>query len=297
MRNPRQNLSICLTSLIAVSIVRKTMIRSIAFTVGLTVMVLALTFPLDARAGSLYVVGTTVPEGFPPASTTLGILNTATGQITSIGSLSEPLGGLALAPNNTLYGLGFNGNLYTVNATTAALTLVGPTGVAQGSFSLGIASDGTLYNDSAGVVYTVNPNTGAATRLGSLGFATGAQIDGDASGNLYIVNNSNESLYSVSRTTGATTLIGPGTYTSINGMVFSDGTMYAIEVLGKYGIFSLNLTDGASTLISNYNPSIIGSILAAADIPSAQSVPEPSSFTLTVIASLALIGCRVVRSR
>jgi hypothetical protein len=80
-------------------------------------------------------------------------------------------------------------------------------------------------------------------------------------------------------------------------MVFSDGTMYAIEVLGTSGIFSLDLTDGASTLISNYNPSVIGSIVAAADIPSAQSVPEPSSFTLTVIASLALIGCRVVRSR
>jgi hypothetical protein len=211
MGNPRQNLSIFLTNLIAVRIMRKTMIRSIAFTVGLTATVLALTFPLNARAGSFYVVGTTEPLLNPPASgATLGILNAATGQITSIGSLSEPLGGLALAPNNTLYGLGFNGDLYTVNATTAALTLVGPTGVVQGDFSLGITSDGTLYNDSAGVVYTVNPSTGAATKLGPLGFETGAQINGDASGNLYIVNNSNDSLYSVSRTTGAATLIGPG---------------------------------------------------------------------------------------
>jgi hypothetical protein len=127
MRNRRQNLSIFLTSLIAVSIMSKTVIRSIAFTAGFTAMVLVLTFPLDARAGSRYVVGTTEPLMNPPASgATLGILDTATGQITSIGSLSEPLGGLALAANNTLYGLGFTGDLYAVNATTAALTLVKP---------------------------------------------------------------------------------------------------------------------------------------------------------------------------
>jgi hypothetical protein len=270
------------------------MIRSIAFAVGLPAMVLALSFSVDARAGSLYVVGTTEPEVVPPGSTTLGILNTATGQITSIGTTSQPLGGLALGPNHTLYGLGYNGDLYTVNATTAALTLVGPSGVVQFDFSLGVTSDGTLYNDSMGVVYTVNPHTGAAAKLGSLGFETGAQIAGDASGNLYIINNSNLSLYRVSRTTGAGTLIGPGTYSTINGMVFSGGTMDAIEVL-RTGVYSLNLTNGASTLISNYNQSIIGSILEAANISSA--VPEPSSFTLTVIASLALIGCRVVRSR
>ncbi len=90
MRNRRQNLSIFLTSLIAVSIMSKTVIRSIAFTAGFTAMVLVLALPLDARAGSLYVVGTTEPLMNPPASgATLGILDTATGQITSIGSLSE----------------------------------------------------------------------------------------------------------------------------------------------------------------------------------------------------------------
>jgi hypothetical protein len=266
------------------------MCRSKALKLGLAAILIAAAFPVRTRASSLYVEGVANPGG-PPGSSALGILNTTTGQITAIGSTSEALGGLAYGPNGVLYGLGFNGDIYTVNTATAALTLVGATGVVQGSFSLGSTSDNTLYNDSAGVVYTVNPNTGLATQLGSLGFVTGAQIDGDASGNLYIIDNSNHSLYSVSRSTGATTLIGAGSYGTINGMAFTDGTMYAIEDFGT-GIYSLNLTNGQGTLLSNYDQSIIGAIDAAAPVLS-QSVPEPSSIVLAGIAVVALIDCGI----
>lgn len=253
---------------------------------GLLVTATAFGVPAVARAGSIYV------EGYNSA---LGTLNPTTGVITEIGSTSVKLGGLAFGANGKLYGLGLDENLYLVNTATAALTLIGPCPVdltPGGGGSLGNASDGTLYAVGTGVVSTVNPNTGALTTLGNLGFTTGADINGDANGNLYIIRNTTESLYSVSPTTGAGTLIGPGTYDTVFGMAFSDGTMYAMQFQGT-GIYALNLATGSGTLVSNYDPSIIGSIYTAA--AQVQSVPEPSGFVLLGTAGIALISLRVLR--
>ena len=129
------------------------------------------------------------------------------------------------------------------------------------------------------------------TTLGSLGFNTGADINGDASGHLYIIDNSNQSLYSVSPTTGASTLVGSGNYGTIAGVAFTDGTMYAMQFSTGNGIYALNLSTGAATLVSSYTPSIIGSIDTAAAAIS--SVPEPSGFMLLGTVALILIGMRL----
>jgi hypothetical protein len=99
------------------------------------------------------------------------------GVITDIGPANQSIRGLAFDSNhNILYGVaGFE--LYTVNTTTGATTLVGPTGVAN--IRSGIAYDNatnTLYmnlGDGGGgdSLYTLNTITGAATLVGANGVA------------------------------------------------------------------------------------------------------------------------------
>jgi len=260
---------------------------------GLLLTVLTIGNPSVATAGQIYV------EGY---NSELAILDPTTGAITEIGatlngSTLVKLGGMAFSASGTLYGLGLDNNLYTVNTATAALTLIGPAPVsfANGG-SMGNTSNGAIYAVGDGVVYTYNPNTGAFTNIGNLGFNTGADINGDGSGNLYIIQNANESLYRVNPLTGQGTLIGPGNYGGVFGMAFSNGAMYAMQFEGT-GIYALDLATGSDTLVSNYNPSIIGSIYTAA--AQISSVPEPSAITMSVIAGLTLAGyygCRRLKA-
>jgi len=125
-----------------------------------------------------------------------------------------------------------------------------------------------------------------------MGVVTNSNPSGDSGTNLFIIGGND--LYSVDRSTGAATLIGPGTYSEIFGLAFTNNTMYAIEASGT-GIFALNLTNGNSTLVSNYDPSIVGKVEAAAAFTFA-SVPEPSSVLLPGLGGLGLL-CWRWRSR
>ena len=66
-----------------------------------------------------------------------------------------------------------DGNLYSVSATTAALTLIGNTGIAGAWADIAFAPNGTLYGftDSAALtptLYTIDPGTAAVTPIGPL---------------------------------------------------------------------------------------------------------------------------------
>lgn len=92
---------------------------------------------------------------------------------TFIGTLDFGIDGLDFNANDVLYGLSQTYyNLYAIDQTTAAPTLLGPTGLTSQNVLGGLtfSSDGTLYaalNDS---LYTLNPNTGAATLIGPIGY-------------------------------------------------------------------------------------------------------------------------------
>ena len=89
---------------------------------------------------------------------------------TSFGGTGEALEALAFGPNGTLYGLGkLDGNLFTINPNSAALTLVGNVGVTLGSPVGALAFDpaGVLYATLDDKLYTLSTTTGAATPVGS----------------------------------------------------------------------------------------------------------------------------------
>jgi len=108
---------------------------------------------------------------------------TPTGVITGVGGTGHSFGGLAYDnASSILYGTASDNNLYRINTTTGAATLVGALGISP-SNSDDIAIDpltGTLYLNAQNThsLYTVNTSTGAATLVGANGPTEGRGIDG-----------------------------------------------------------------------------------------------------------------------
>lgn len=110
-----------------------------------------------------------------------GIIDYDSQTRTTIGTASTVMVALGVTADNKLYGIGRDGNLYSIDTTTGAETLVGPTGVT------GIANDyGQFYQQTGEIdpasntfywcekdvdtqaekLYTVDLTTGTATEIG-----------------------------------------------------------------------------------------------------------------------------------
>lgn len=165
-------------------------------------------------------------------------------------------GALTFAPNpsltNNLQGFGSTtagmflvdgfGNLNSVNPTTGASTLIGPTGVTQG-LGAGVlstsADSSTLFwvNNGSGVagLYRLNTSTGAATLLGPTGNGAGSGV--------------------------------------VEAMLFQGGTLWAslgFNIGPAYG--TLDTTTGAETIVTR---NVVGIITALAPSP-LSAVPQPT---------------------
>jgi hypothetical protein len=108
-------------------------------------------------------------------TSTIFQFTTTAGSGTTVGTTGGVAGldGLAFNSADVLYGLGQDpqNNLYTVNQTTGALTLIGATGVSGSSAIGGLDFLGsTLFGVINSSLYTINTSTGAATLIGSTGF-------------------------------------------------------------------------------------------------------------------------------
>ena len=93
--------------------------------------------------------------------------------ITSYGGLNPSMDGLDFNGSDVLYGISqTSANLFTINQTTGATTVVGATGFTSSSGLSGLTytSDGTLYGVINNALYTINTSTGAATLVGAIGF-------------------------------------------------------------------------------------------------------------------------------
>jgi len=92
---------------------------------------------------------------------------------TFVGTLEFGIDGLDFNADDVLYGLSQTSyNLYIINQTTAAPTLVGPTGLISWNVLGGLtfSSDGTLYAALNDALYTLDPATGAASLIGPIGY-------------------------------------------------------------------------------------------------------------------------------
>lgn len=149
-------------------------------------------------AGVYYTAGGLGNGGLSTINPTTGVL-TAGPDITP----NDDVRGLAFSPSDVLYatiasGGGSSANLYTINVSTGATTLIGAVGIMQG---LTFSSSGTLYgwsnviglvtiDPTTGVVTDVNPSVGSADNIQTLAFSPGGVLYGGSQAVLYTINTS-----------------------------------------------------------------------------------------------------------
>ncbi|MGB9390671.1 MAG: hypothetical protein WCB70_11910, partial [Xanthobacteraceae bacterium] len=140
-----------------------------------------------------------------------GVLDLNTGVFTELGDMGQRLVGLGVGPGGVLYGAAYSGggygaynspNLYTVNPTNGALTLVNNT-FSAGFYDFGSTATGLYADGSDGNLYSINPNTGAATLVGPTLLEN---FMSTGSSTLYVTGPND--LHSINTTTGAATLVG-----------------------------------------------------------------------------------------
>ena len=233
-----------------------------------------------------------------------GTMDAGTGAFTQIGPLtSDPIGGLASGPNGSLLGVSFGGNLESIDPATGAISVIGATGLgpalATAAFATGQLG-GTVYEtDGSNNLYTINTTTGIASQIGATGLpqcpsVTNPDDIGDeslfgANGELYLTFDAFNAvtnavvyapeLYQLNPTTGAATLIGATAF-GLDAALQVNGTVYGFA--SDNTVLSLNVTNGATTFITNYDPNAI-------DVLGAAAVPEPASFGLAAIGIAAVL--------
>jgi hypothetical protein len=117
---------------------------------------------------------------FSTDGTFLYTLDLSSGAATQLGQLGTQILSIAWQ-NGTLYGLGSDGYLYTIDPTTANTTYVGDTGILskQNLLSAGLtAYNGHLYTQginyvtpSSSTLFSINPSNAAANQIGLIGLS------------------------------------------------------------------------------------------------------------------------------
>jgi hypothetical protein len=221
------------------------------------------------------------------ASNNLGTVDIATGTVTVIGNMgNDTMTDLAYDPSGKLFGISF-GNLYRINPTTAAATLIGNTGL-SGANALVFGTNGTLYlaanNDTR--LFTVNTATGASTALGTTGFNSAGDLAFN-NGALYMSSSTDQLIRINLSGTVSGTVVGPFGFSNVFGLATAaNGVLYGVA---GTQIFSTNTATGAGTAVLNYS----GHGLAAANgttffTEAGAQVPEPG--VGAILAGVAVTG-------
>jgi hypothetical protein len=245
---------------------------------------------INANAELVYGVSDQLGELVSFDSATPGTVLTAhalTGMVSG-----EQIRGIDVI-GSTLYGLGDQNHLYTIDPASGSCTMIGSgfspvlNGIDYG-FNAGTSQ---LYVSSdLGQNLTINPTTGAATAGANY---TGAVIDALAYNYVntlfYGVSAVDHSLYQVNPVTGATTLVGPTGVAFVDRVGFdisgATGTPYfSGTVGGQTEFFTVNLTTGAMTLVGAVGTP--GEFSSGLDSIAVAAIPEPSTVALLAVGGL-----------
>jgi len=152
--------------------------------------------------------------------------------------------------------------LYVLDSQTGASTLVGSYGVV-GVLAQDFSPDGILYaifrgGSTSAQLATVDVHTGVATPIGS---PAGVPLEAMAfapDGILYAANFNTNDLYTVSRSTGAATFVGPLGFGWIMDMAWDPANSAMLAIASQQGcvgasssLYSINLASGAGTLVTD----------------------------------------------
>jgi hypothetical protein len=295
--------------------VNPTLIASLAFALATTV----------AKADPLvYVVN---------GSQQFGTINLTTGAFQQVGpTVSEPgYFGLAAAPNGSLVTFAYSSNVYSINPSTGAPTLLGPSGLADcttpsspcgptSNASLGGLNGKTYATDFQNNLYRVDPITGVAALIGATGIQSIPFVPGSlnpdgtinfydeaifgAGGKLY--ETFDAFVFDLTSFSVVSTVVDPALYeidpsTGLATLVgYTDLGIGAVaNVSGTYYAFndqtsqisSLDLSNGNTSFIGNFDPAA-GVIQGASPVPT----PEPTSLAL-VGTGLVAVATRLRKAR
>lgn len=213
---------------------------------------------------------------------TLCTINTATAAITAIGALGVgyDFGDLAFDTNsNTMYMVNGRGNvpsnLYTVNLTTGAATLVGSTGQIEVFGLVFDGQTGNLYaSQSTGATgfMSINTGTGLGTMIGDPGINLDGMTHVGSTGDLVGMLAGPGSLHSINRATGAATQVSAGAgFVDNNGLAWlaADNNIYSVDWSGNFFRYDVGNSYALTTIATG-----IGSFDGLA---STAPVPEPAT--------------------
>lgn len=186
---------------------------------------------------------------------------------------------------NLLWGFAMFGKLYSINPESGDMTFIGPT-----SASRGIAYDGSILFGSSGThLFEIDPATGQDSLIGAMGnYGYMGGISCDAGGNMYGFDTGDDNFYTINKITGIATVIGPLGYNFSGEQDMSFDKETNICYISGYssnalkGLFTVDVSTGAATLIYNYQDEdkIYGFAIPEIPMPGG---PPPEDFVATYI--------------
>ncbi|MBA2722622.1 MAG: PEP-CTERM sorting domain-containing protein [Methylibium sp.] len=226
---------------------------------------------------------------FSDSSGRLGIIDVVTGELTTVGNMSQTMTDLAFSPSGELFGTTF-GALWRIDTTNAATTFVG--NHSSNVNSLVFGSDGTLYAAS-NTLYTLDPSNAAATTVGSIPFSSAGDL-AFVGGELYLstVFSGTNDLIRINRATGAGTVVGSIGRAEVFGLASPNGS----DLFGMAGntVFSIDVATGAAgpdlqDFSSMGFSQVFGTTFFEEALPPPMpAIPEPSTWALMGLGMAAL---------